>query len=119
MNNEKILLLRKKWSDSLNSQNIAGIMECYDDNAIFKGTMNGRFTANREDIRNYFESMISKKATVRFIGNPKIKQFDKAYIEYGEYEFCVNNQTLYAKYSFTYILNKRPYIISHVSYKNR
>ncbi len=114
---ENILRLRQKWQDAVNTHSTSEVMECYHDNAVFKGTVNGQFSSDNQDIRNYFEAIFKKHVSVRFIGMPKIRQFGDTYIDYGDYEFCVDHQALRAKYAFTYLDGETPKIISHLSYK--
>ncbi len=113
----EVLKLRQKWQDSVNAHSIGDVMECYDREAVFKGTVNGQFSPNNEGIRDYFEVIFKKHVSVRFIGMPKIRQFGDTYIDYGDYEFCVDRKVLRAKYAFTYLDGDTPKIISHLSYK--
>ena len=114
----RILMIRKKWEDSVNFHDLNGVMRCYDTKAIFKGTMNTQFTVKHDDIRAYFENIFAKNVSVKFIGTPKIQRFGQVFIDYGDYEFCVDGKTVKAKYSVVYTNPENPCIVSHVSYKS-
>lgn len=113
-----ILMCRRRWENSVNGHNLSEVLRCYDTNAIFKGTMNTQFTAKRDDIRAYFENIFAKNVSVRFIGTPKIQRFGEVFIDFGDYEFCIDGKPLKAKYSFVYTNPERPRIVSHISYKS-
>ena len=113
----QILVLRQRWQDSVNSHDINRVLECYNPEAIFKGTVNADFTTSRDHIRVYFENIFKRNVSVRFIGAPKLKQFGDVYIDYGDYEFCIDRKVLRAKYTFSYTGSETPRIICHTSYK--
>ena len=114
----QILVLRRKWEDSVNSHSISDILKCYEDEAIFKGTISNQFTTRKQDIRQYFENIISKNVSVRFIGTPTVKKIGGTYMDYGNYEFCVDHQTVRAKFCFVYTDSSNPKISSHISFKS-
>lgn len=111
------LLLRQRWQDGVNAHDINKVLECYTSDAIFKGTVNTHFTEEKDHIRRYFDNIFKRNVSVRFIGTPRIKQFASICIDYGDYEFCIDGNTLRAKYTFVYNIASHPQIISHLSYK--
>ena len=114
----RIVSARKKWIDALNTKNLYSILNCYDKNHVFKGTMNSKVTDRNFDTKIYFQNFLQKEPRVTFIRS-EIRKVNDTYVDYGTYSFQTKNDgSIYANYQFIYTIEgSEPKIVSHFSSK--
>lgn len=112
----RIIAARQKWSTALHESNINGVLNCYNREHIFKGTISQKVTYDTEDLRYYFENLITRNPSVTFIKS-ELKQVNELFFDSGKYSFMFSsNEIINANYQFIYkFVDNEPKIISHFS----
>ena len=111
-----IVAARKKWIDAIHSKNLYNILDCYNKNHTFKGTLSKKVTYNKNHIDMYFSNLLQMKPSVTFIKS-ELKKIDDMYFDSGTYVFTFpSSKQLNANYQFVYkMVDGTPKIVSHFS----
>lgn len=105
--------LKEIWRKALMEKNIPALIECYDKNFIFKGTMMKNSSRQEIDLINYFKNFSKKVESVTFFKNSHYLIENGTVINTGRYNFKTSSGIIKAQYVF--VFNKKNKIISHYS----
>ena len=101
------------WSYFLKHKMLPELLDCYDKDFIFKGTMINKATQNKYDLSKYFKSFARKIESVTFFKNNIFLEKKNILIDTGRYNFKTNEGIIKAHYTF--IFDEKGKIIMHYS----
>lgn len=104
---------KNMFKKCIRERDIEQIVSMYDKKAVLKGTLSKKPVTGHEEIRKYFEKLLTTVKGVRFDKNPILFQKKDLQFECGRYHFFkTDGEKLTATYQFVIDREK---IISHFS----
>ena len=100
------------WCNELHSQNLEGILNLYDSQAVLLPTFSDILCIGIEHIKTYFVDFIKKKPKCELVNSYQVQK-DGVTIFNGFYNFRVANDLIKARFSF--IISDNGKILAHHS----
>lgn len=104
---------KELWSFSLKRALYKDILDCYDENFIFKGTYNNKATTDKYDLSKYFKSFSQRVHDVTFFKNNINMVKNNMVFDTGRYNFKSDNGIIKAQYFM--VFDDKGKIIIHYS----
>jgi hypothetical protein len=113
----KIDVLKSSWVYFIKHNMLEDLLKLYDNQVIFKGTLNNKATDNRNDISKYFKNLMKITTDVKFLKSNRVSKTNKNLVfEIGKYNFYTFEGKIEAQYQFIFdISDKEAKIVSHFS----
>ena len=113
----KVIQARRLWSSMVERGNVRGVVECYSNSHIFKGTLNNHITNTEQALEEYFTRLTKKTPKILFTTSNIENISEDTFTDTGKYTFVLKDDCLFARYIMTYkVVDGETKIISHYSY---
>jgi len=114
MRTKSLVSLKDSWKSYLKSKSLDKLLDLYDKDCLFKGTLSDKTVIGKEGLEKYFVNFVKNIHSVRFLKENKSIVKNDLVIESGKYNFYSGGKILNASYQFV-VDGKKNKIVSHYS----